>query len=905
MVVCSVLLISPMTVRAELADATEMSNVASNWAVEKAQKAGGWAGSTAPVVSESHELWHDGVLVGRYFDVQPRGYVLVPVLKELSPVKVYSDESDLGPSQEGGMVQMIAELLYQRMEAFRAVYGSYAVAAPVTDETLFGTVHRDEWARLDVAAKDFRAVSATGVEAQGGPLVSVSWDQGAPYNNECPLGDGGRTVVGCVATATSQIMKFWEWPASGVGVHYFTWQGDFSCGGSTPSQFLLASFSDTYDWANMPDDCDAGCNATQNAALAELNFEVGVAHNMDYGACGSGANTGRAAYILPTFFKYKNTTQIVYRNEYSQQGWFDLIKLEVDAGRPIQYRINSHSIVCDGYRDDNPDLEFHMNYGWNEGHTAWYVLDQLYCSWIDGDICPWNEEYMIVGIEPQLDPVMQYATVTVDDPSGNSNGHADPGETVEITLFVGNAGNDATGTTASLSTSDPNITLNTSGATFAGPIGWGEVAPSDLPFQVTVDGSCPDPYWATIDVSIEADGGFTGSGSFLLFVGSQPGIADDLETGEGNWEHVSLTQSHLDEWHIETARYHSSGHSFKMGGAGMADYSSNADGALMSPPMLLPADARLTFWHWMTAEDDVDNMAWDGGAVYISRNGGDWEQVYPTSGYTHTLLENSSSSLGSGTPCYSGYIPWTEATFDLSAYSGVVRIMFRFGSDGAVTGEGWYVDDIWIGNTLEGTDVTVYPVDGISVTFPAVYSRGITTVSVVDSGPETPAGYSPMPGSPLEFCDWSSDAVFDGPVELCLAYEEADLVGDESRIALMAYTGSEWADVTYNLDTEANLVCTQAGAYTPYLVAQKIGCCVGRVGDANNSGADEPTIGDVTALIDMLFISEVDVPCLAEADINASGGPNPTRTDVTVGDISRLIDYMFITGHDLGLADCQ
>jgi hypothetical protein len=84
------------------------------------------------------------------------------------------------------------------------------------------------------------------------------------------------------------------------------------------------------------------------------------------------------------------------------------------------------------------------------------------------------------------------------------------------------------------------------------------------------------------------------------------------------------------------------------------------------------------------------------------------------------------------------------------------------------------------------------------------------------------------------------------------------------------------------------------------------GCCVGRVGDANGSGSDEPTIGDIVAIIDFLFgtMSPSSVPCLAEADVNLSGGQSPTRADITIGDISRLIDYLFITGESLGLPDC-
>jgi hypothetical protein len=85
-------------------------------------------------------------------------------------------------------------------------------------------------------------------------------------------------------------------------------------------------------------------------------------------------------------------------------------------------------------------------------------------------------------------------------------------------------------------------------------------------------------------------------------------------------------------------------------------------------------------------------------------------------------------------------------------------------------------------------------------------------------------------------------------------------------------------------------------------------CCVGRVGDVNGSGGDEPTIGDVSALIDAKFISGIcdgSVACFTEADVNQSALGAPTCNDLTIGDISTLIDYLFITGSSLGLPDCK
>jgi len=90
-------------------------------------------------------------------------------------------------------------------------------------------------------------------------------------------------------------------------------------------------------------------------------------------------------------------------------------------------------------------------------------------------------------------------------------------------------------------------------------------------------------------------------------------------------------------------------------------------------------------------------------------------------------------------------------------------------------------------------------------------------------------------------------------------------------------------------------------------VAGPQSCCDNRVGDANAQGGDEPTISDISVLIDAKFITGTCngvIGCTLEADINQSGGANPTCADITIGDISVLIDYLFITGPTLGLPDC-
>ena len=53
--------------------------------------------------------------------------------------------------------------------------------------------------------------------ADGALLETAQWGQGDPFNRECPIEGGLRSLTGCVATAVSTIMYYHKWPDKGVG----------------------------------------------------------------------------------------------------------------------------------------------------------------------------------------------------------------------------------------------------------------------------------------------------------------------------------------------------------------------------------------------------------------------------------------------------------------------------------------------------------------------------------------------------------------------------------------------------------------------------------------------------------------------------------------------------------------
>lgn len=294
-------------------------------------------------------------------------------------------------------------------------------------------------------------------------------------------------------------------------------------------------------------------------------------------------------------------------------------------------------------------------------------------------------------------PVLSYASHLADDPqySGNGNGCLEAGETILITVSLRNTGGAAaTGVVATLSSSDPYVRINEAEQGVA-TIGAGATAALGGVFSVTLLPDCPEFHHVDFVLDVAADRGYAATTAFSI-MSSGGDFTDDVESGEGEWTHGPVTGGFVDEWHIDTYRSHTPGHSWKFGGEGSTYYADSADGALVMRPICLGADAQLRFWDWLASEQETSMSAWDCCLVEMTTDGGvTWDVIEPVGGYSHIKNSNPANPLPQGTPCWSGNHGWRQETFNLSAYAGeTVQVRFRFASDGYVTYEGWYVDDI-------------------------------------------------------------------------------------------------------------------------------------------------------------------------------------------------------------------
>lgn len=212
-------------------------------------------------------------------------------------------------------------------------------------------------------------------------LLKTEWGQSAPYYNQTPTytdkGTEMHFVTGCVATAMAQIMKYYNYPATGKGSLYYR------CNMETPegtvTKRIGASFaSGNYDWSNMLDSYKGSYSEVQADAVAKLMYHCGVSVQMNYDRDGSGSTTFAAMNALSTYFLYDANLHFYYRDYMNVAEWMDIIFKNLSEGHPILYggqsRSGGHEFVIDGY-DENGLV--HVNWGWEGKSNGYFDIASL------------------------------------------------------------------------------------------------------------------------------------------------------------------------------------------------------------------------------------------------------------------------------------------------------------------------------------------------------------------------------------------------------------------------------------------------------------------------------------------------------------------------------------------------
>ena len=227
------------------------------------------------------------------------GFIIVSADDVAQPILSYGEEGSFDATQ------ISDGLAYYLRHYARQI--NYAVENNLQPEPEVST----QWE--NIARTGFEGSHVRAVRGDIAPMVTLSWNQDYPYNYFCPTGHGGpggHAYAGCVATAMSMVMKYWNWPVQGNGEHSYTPE-------TYPTQTVNFG-NTTYDWTNMPNSISSGSQQVYINAIATLMYHCGVSVDMMYGGSSSGAYSQDVPSAIADYFRYTDHATRMDRDLYSR-----------------------------------------------------------------------------------------------------------------------------------------------------------------------------------------------------------------------------------------------------------------------------------------------------------------------------------------------------------------------------------------------------------------------------------------------------------------------------------------------------------------------------------------------------------------------------------------------------------
>jgi hypothetical protein len=314
---------------------------------------------TSSDIYKEFTKFENNVPIFHIISFQKRGWVIISGSDAAEPVIAYSVESrfetDSLPPQVGNWMGIITEQI-QNGRSKKII---------ATD------LIRAKWSKYSKPPLKSSGAPLSAPASQVGPLLTTTWNQNRYYNELSPADPSsstgnGHVWVGCVATAMAQVMRYWEYPLTGMGSYSY----NHSKYGVQSANFGATS----YNWSAMPNKLTA-----QNYNVQLIGYHCAVSVDMDFGPGSSGAYLDAANRAFYKYFKYNTTVFESQKNRWDDSEWKALMKRDLDSGRPIVYSgynasyTSGHAWVCDGYSGDY----FHFNWGWGGTYDGNYLLTAL------------------------------------------------------------------------------------------------------------------------------------------------------------------------------------------------------------------------------------------------------------------------------------------------------------------------------------------------------------------------------------------------------------------------------------------------------------------------------------------------------------------------------------------------
>ena len=342
----------------------------------------------------------DGDAIYYVVSLDPEGFVVVSTDDLLEPIIAFSSEGSYDPGPGNALHALLSVDMAGRVARLKDAVAAGRRAGFEPTEAM--AVHKGNWDAL--LAEPGRA---SGIQFVGDvyvdQMVMSNWAQGAEggracYNYYTPTiyddyhtfepGNPDNIVCGCVATATAQAIRYFEWPKVGVGNvtggASITFRNEDAVPpGANISMQLRGGNGNggPYDWDAMtldPDGSEPEHNLQQIGALCfDSGLAVGMGYNIEH------SNMSGSGFKSTAF-----TNKFGFGGAGRGGSSADSMRANFDARRPVCLTVamtnpllpppgGNHAIVGDGYGTEHGTWYFHCNYG---GGWAWYDYDEYVYS---------------------------------------------------------------------------------------------------------------------------------------------------------------------------------------------------------------------------------------------------------------------------------------------------------------------------------------------------------------------------------------------------------------------------------------------------------------------------------------------------------------------------------------------
>lgn len=233
----------------------------------------------------------------------------------------------------------------------------YETLKPAFNPDLYHLLTDEDWAKTLMPIEEDYPVGGSGQKDYNKdsdyevfPKIFVEWEQGDPFNNQCPLIGRQRAVAGCVAIAVAQAMTLTGVPASLTH--------------NTNEYIGLTRIKNSNSYDQYPH---------VGVKVSQLIASIGSAIDMKYGINASSAGLEKAVNLFQEMgMHFSQNTKNIKRTLRNHSKGFILVGSFSDYGV-------GHCYLIDGYKyiaySGGENALLHVNFGWGPGKNGYFLVN--------------------------------------------------------------------------------------------------------------------------------------------------------------------------------------------------------------------------------------------------------------------------------------------------------------------------------------------------------------------------------------------------------------------------------------------------------------------------------------------------------------------------------------------------